>query len=138
MLPVSVGLGPPVRFRVAPLPTVKVPPVLMPPPLSASVPAVTLTVPLGALSNGKLPRVLVPVPPDFWKVPELLKAQQLPPLVVSAVPFCWMSNRPVLFSVAPLSKNRVLKLVPGVVWVMVPALFNVPLAVRLLVPLRVM
>ena len=92
-----------------------------------------------ALLKGTI-MVLVPLPADFWTVPELLKTQPLPPLVVSAVPFCWMSNTPVvwLFSVEPLSRNRVLKLEPGVVWVMVPALFSVPFRIRLPVPLRVM
>ena len=54
-----------------------------------------------------------------------------------AVPFSWMSYSPELFRTAPLLKNSVLKLL-AVAWVMVPALFKVPLRTRLPVPLRVM
>ena len=141
-MPVRVGLEPPVRSRVSPPPTVKVPPASVPPPLRLSVPELTLTMPVAALLNGRLPRLAVPAVagPDFWRVPpaRLLNAWlSKPPEVCRAVPFSWMSYRPLLFSTAPVPtlKNSSLKL-EGAAWVMmpVPVLFSVPDRNKLPVP----
>src|SRR3954471_7197620 len=96
--------------RMAPLCTIQVPPVSVPPdrfvkaPVKLTVPVCTSTEPV--LLNG-MPMVVVPDPADLWNRPALLNAGDPPPLA----PIDWSvctSNVPLLLNVPPPLKMKVL------------------------------